>query len=146
MTTMTEDDFDTLVAGVGDGSGYGICRYASVQRVKDWSVFERYLKAAARSGIRYDKISHNCLHFAKETMAEMCKQWAKDHPGEPPAAWGIIDGDVPTDGDNRGDGWHALIFCETEEGLYLGGAQDRQVMNQSRVGEIKSVVYMIVGG
>ncbi len=145
MTTYTEDFFVAAAAAI-PGLGEVVCPVVSAQELA-WPEFQRRLRAARRPRAPYHAVSHNCLHICREVLADMAEQWALDHPGEPIPAWGILWGDVPTDGDNRGDGFHAVLFCVDEQGLlYLGGAQDRAVMNQSRVGEIKRLDYLIVGG
>jgi hypothetical protein len=50
------------------------------------------------------------------------------------------------DGDDRVDGYHAMgCFFDNAGKMYLFGAWDRCVMNQSAVGEIKRVDVVLIG-
>ena len=144
---MLQADFDSFIKQFPAvaGEGFALMQDASVQRLSSWTVFQSYLQSVPPCPLPYDVTSWNCLAFARWVIAQMNAQWAKDRPGQPPAAWGIITGDVPLDGDSDEDGWHATIiaFCDAP---YIGGAQDRVVKNASETANIKAVEFLIVGG
>ncbi len=146
MIIMRQEDFDIALGAIPGGDDGEVIFQFEVAERTTWPEFQRYLRAAPLDDMPYDIVSNNCLHKARKVMNWMCAEYSRKNPGKPPRAWGLITGDVPCDGDNRIDDWHALIFCFCDEGIYLGGAQDREVMQQSRVQDIKSVEYLIVGG
>lgn len=88
----------------------------------------------------------DCDKFTRWVCAHVNALWAARDP-KLPLAHGIINGDLPQDGDDRVEGWHSLCwFLDTKRRLWLFGAQDRRIMNQSALAGIKDVESVIVGG
>lgn len=112
----------------------------------DWTEINALLRQVGPAPYPYDLKKWNCADNSRWVINQVKVLWAKQG-GELPLCIGIIEGNVPLDGDNRVDGWHSLGWhFDREKKLHLIGCYDRAVMGPYAVGQIKDVEYFGLGG
>lgn len=88
----------------------------------------------------------DCDKISRWLLAILNVIWARSHI-EGPAAWGVINGNVPNDGMNTTTGWHSIGFFITDDRkIHLFGCQERSCMNDDMIENIKEVDSVLVGG
>lgn len=148
MTEITNDDLTTLLSRFQGMDGWAVDPdfFDDKAQGLDITVMQDLYARVPRPPVAYKKDGvFDCDKFARWVAIHVDALWAVNDPPLP-LAQGWMTGMLPLDGDDRIVGPHALNwFIDREKKLWLRGAQDLQVMNQSALDRIQGISRFEVG-
>lgn len=148
MITLTRSDIQSAFdAAFPDVTGDGTTCYVNKDALIPitWSDMNGLLRQVGSAPFDYNIDDWNCADNSRWVILEVKKLWKKKNKGA--LACGVLEGDVPLDGDNGNIGWHSIGFIiDPDKKLWLVGCYERDVMNASAVAEVKDIEYAGTGG
>lgn len=148
MTEITNDDLANILARFKGQDGWAVDPdfFDDKAQGLDITVMQELYANVPKPPVEYKKDGvFDCDKFARWVAIWTDALWAVHDPPLP-LAQGWMAGVVPNDGDNRISSPHAVCwFIDREKKLWLFGAQDRQIMNQSALDGVKAISRFEVG-